>query len=131
MNVFILNKLIKYLKYGIVGGTGAIIDFTLYSSIIYTTHLNYLVSNIFSFSIAAVVVYFLQKNWTFQYNTNENLKTFNKYLLAVMITYILSNVILMINIDLLGIGLFISKVIQIFICFIWGYSVNNRYVFKK
>lgn len=131
MNVPIFNNLIKYLKYGIVGGTGAVIDFTLYSFIIYTIHLNYLISNIFSFSIAAIIVYFLQKNWTFQYNTNEKLRTFNKYLLAVVITYILSNAILMINIELLGFGLFISKVIQIIICFIWGYSVNNRYVFSK
>lgn len=130
MNVSIFNNLLKYFKYGIVGGTGAIIDFTLYSSIIYTTHINYLVSNIFSFSIAAVVVFFLQKNYTFQYKTNKNLETFNRYILAVVITYILSNVILTITIELLAMGLFVSKAIQIILGSIWGYYVNNYYVFN-
>lgn len=122
--------LLKYLKYSIAGVIGASIDFILYTLVIYTTNLNYLISNIFSFSIAAIVVYFLQKNWTFCYKTNENFKTFNKYLMAVIITYILSNIILMINIELLSINLFTSKLIQITLCSIWGYYINNYYVFK-
>lgn len=131
MNGIMVNNLLKYFKYAMAGGTGAIIDFTLYSSIIYAVHLNYLISNIFSFTFATVIVYYLQKNWTFQYFTNKNLKTFNRYLQAVVITYILSNVILMVSIELLNIGWLISKIIQILISFVWGYCANNFYVFNK
>ncbi len=131
MTYLLLNNLLKYFKYCIVGGTGAITDFTLYSLIIYTFHLNYLISNIFSFTFATLIVYYLQKNWTFQYFTNKNLKTFNRYLSLVVITYILNNIILIISVQLLSIGLLASKVIQILISFAWGYYASNSYVFNK
>ncbi len=127
----LLTDVLKYFKYCIVGSIGAIIDFTVYSSIIYTIHLNYLISNIFSFTFATLVVYYLQKNWTFQYSTNKNIRTFNRFLQMVVITYILSNIILMISIELLDIGFLISKAIQILINFAWGYYANNSYVFNK
>lgn len=127
----LLDNLLKYFKYCIVGGTGAVIDFALYSSLIYVVDVNYLISNIFSFISATLVVYYLQKNWTFQYSTNKNLKTINRYFQAVIVTYILNNIILIVSIELLGIGLLISKVIQILISFVWGYSANRFYVFNK
>ncbi len=126
-----MKNIIKYFKYCIVGGTGAIIDFALYSLFIFAIDLNYLISNIFSFTFATLFVYYLQKNWTFQYSTNKNLKTINRYFQAVVITYILNNIILIICVESLGIGLLISKIIQILIGFVWGYSVNKLYVFNN
>lgn len=131
MNGILLNNSLKYFKYCLVGGAGAIIDFTLYSSIIYTIHLNYLISNIFSFTFATIFVYYLQKNWTFQYFTNKNLRTFNRFLQIVIITYILNNIILIISVELLRIGLLISKIIQILLSFVWGYYANSIYVFNR
>jgi putative flippase GtrA len=126
-----MKNILKYFKYCIVGGTGAIIDFALYSLFIFAIDLNYLISNIFSFTFATLTVYYLQKNWTFQYSTNKNLKTINRYFQAVVITYILNNIILIICVESLGIGLLISKIIQILIGFVWGYSANKLYVFNN
>ncbi len=131
MNGILLNNSLKYIKYCLVGGAGAIIDFTLYSSIIYTINLNYLISNAFSFTFATILVYYLQKNWTFQYFTNKNLRTFNRFLQIVIITYILNNIILIISVELLHIGLLISKIIQILLSFVWGYYANSIYVFNR
>ncbi len=131
MTGILLNDLLKYFKYCLVGGAGAIIDFTLYTSIIYTINLNYLISNALSFTFATLFVYYLQKNWTFQYLTNKNFRTFNRFLQIVIITYILNNIILIISVELLSIGLLISKIIQIILSFLWGYSANSIYVFNK
>ena len=131
MNGILLNNSLKYFKYCLVGGAGAIIDFTLYSSIIYTINLNYLISNAFSFTFATIFVYYLQKNWTFQYFTNKNLRTFNRFLQIVIITYVLNNIILIISVELLHIGLLISKIIQILLSFAWGYYASNSYVFNR
>lgn len=125
------KNIFNYFKYCIVGGTGAIVDFVLYGLIIYVIHLNYLISNMFSFTISTLIVYYLQKNWTFQYSTNKNLKTVNRYVQAVVVTYILNNIILFICIGILGIDMLISKIIQILISFLWGYNVNKFYVFNK
>lgn len=131
MNETLLNNILKYFKYCLVGGTGAIIDFVLYGSIIYVFNANYLISNMFSFTTSTLVVFYLQKNWTFQYSTDKNLKTFNRYFQAVIVTYILNNIILIILIELMSFDLLISKVLQILISFLWGYNINKYYVFNK
>lgn len=119
------------LKYCSVGMLGAIIDFLLFTSLSYYFHIYYLVSNIISFIVALFLVYYLQKNWTFQHFTSNNLKTFKKFLLVVIITFILNNILLIICVELFNIGLLTSKVIQILISLAWGYYANNNYVFCK
>lgn len=131
MNGILLNNSLKYIKYCLAGGVGAIIDFTLYSLIIYTINLNYLISNAFSFTFATIFVYYLQKNWTFQYFTNKKLRTFNRFLQIVIITYILNNIMLIISVQLLHINLLISKIVQILLSFVWGYYANTIYVFNR
>jgi putative flippase GtrA len=124
-------KIKKICKYCLSGGTGAIIDFGLYSLLIYFFSTNYLVSNLISFSCGTVVTYYLQKNWTFQYKTNNNVAVFQRYILAVIGTYVLNNVLLFTFIDIMIINVFVAKLLQIAISTIWAYSINSLYVFKK
>lgn len=126
-----VQKAKKIFKYCVSGGTGAIIDFGLYSILIYLFSTNYLVSNFISFSCATLVTYYLQKNWTFEYKTNNNVVVFQRFILAVIITYILNNVLLFAFIDVLTINVFFAKILQIVVSTIWGYSINSIYVFKK
>lgn len=119
------------LKYCTVGVLGAATDFLVYAFLIHSFNLYYLVSNVISFIFALLLVYYLQKNWTFQYFTINNSKTFSRYLRIVVITYILNNFILIVSIELVGTGLLVSKIIQILISFAWGYYASNSYVFNK
>ena len=121
----------KICKYCISGGIGAVIDFGIYSALVYFFSTNYLVSNFISFSCGTLVTYFLQKNWTFHYRTNRNAAVFQRYILAVIGTYILNNVLLFTFISVLSINTFAAKIIQIIISTVWGYSINSLYVFKK
>ena len=124
------NDLYQLCKYGIAGGIGAGIDFGLYVLIITISPLNYLLANAISFSLGTLVVYFLQKNWTFQYQKDKNALLFSKYFSFVAITYLLNNILLIICIELLHITPILSKVIQILISFFWGYTVSKKFVFK-
>ncbi|MBP2134448.1 putative flippase GtrA [Methanomicrobium sp. W14] len=126
--LFIIKKLTKYC---ISGGTGALIDFGVYSFLIYFFSANYLFSNLVSFTCGTLATYYLQKNWTFRYKANKRFSAFKRYILAVIGTYILNTLLLFIFIDLLVINVFIAKVLQILLSTIWGYSVNSIYVFKK
>lgn len=119
------------LKYCTVGVLGAAADFLVYAFLIYSFNLYYLVSNVISFIFALFLVYYLQKNWTFEYFTNNNSKTFGRFLKIVMITYILNNIILIISVELLSISLMSSKIIQILLSFAWGYYASNSYVFNR
>ena len=119
------------LKYGTVSVLSAMSDFSVYSFLAYRLNLYYLFSNTISFIFGLFLVFYLQKNWTFQYSSNNNVKTFGRFVLIVMITYILTNLILIICIEFLGFGLLISKIMQIVLCFGWGYYATNTYVFNK
>lgn len=125
-----INTLRQLCKYGIVGGIGACIDFGLYSFIISFSSLNYLLTNAISFSLGTLIVYYLQKNWTFQYQSENNAVLFSKFISVVIITFIFNNFILILCVEFLQMDPIVAKVVQIFMSFIWGYTINKKYVFK-
>lgn len=120
----------RILKYGIVGGTGAVIDFSLYAIFITFFNLPYLAANIISFSTGTLVVYILQKNWTFNFQEAAHREVFGKFLVVVIITFFLNNAILIVCISFLGIDPLVSKVIQILLSFLFGFTANSRFVFR-
>jgi len=124
------NDLYQFCKYGIAGGIGAGLDLGLYALIVTFSPLNYLLANAISFSLGTLAVYFLQKDWTFQYQKDKNVLLFTKYISVVAITYLLNNVILIMCIELLHLTPISSKVIQILISFFWGYTISKKFVFK-
>jgi putative flippase GtrA len=117
-------------KYGIAGGIGAFIDFGLYSLLISITSFEYLFANAISFSIGTIVVYYLQKNWTFQYQPEKNTKLFTRFIFVVIITYFINNLILIFCVEFIHINPIAAKVVQIILSFIWGYTINKLFVFK-
>ncbi len=127
----LIQKIRKICKYCISGGTGAVIDFFLYSLLIYFFSTYYLVSNFISFSCGTLATYYLQKNWTFQYKTNNNISVFKRFILAVIGTYILNNILLILFVNIVNINVFSAKILQIIISTIWGYTVNSTFVFIK
>ena len=131
MNSIFLNKLVYTIgRYAIAGGIGAIIDFGLFTLLTMVNPSSYLIANAISFSLGTICTYYLQKNWTFRFKSDAQAILFTKYLFAVIITYCLNNIVLVICIEFLYLSPSISKIIQIIISFGWGYSINSRFVFK-
>lgn len=125
-----VKTLCQFCKYSIAGGIGAGIDFITYTLLITFLSLNYLFANATSFSLGTIVVYYLQKKWTFQHKSKENTYLFTKFISVVVVTYIFNNVILIVCVNFLLLDLIIAKVIQIILSFMWGYTVNKHFVFK-
>jgi len=124
------NYLRQICKYGIAGGIGACIDFGSFSLLVHYTPVNYIVANAISFSFGTLIVYYLQKNWTFKNQSGKNFNIFIKFLSVVIITYLLNNLILIVCIEYMNINPIIAKILQIFLSFMWGYSINKIYVFQ-
>ena len=125
------KNILKYIKYIVVGGIGAITDFSIYTLFVKYFQINFIIANIFSMSVALIIVYFLQKNWTFKYQTKEKRKTFQRYLISVIITFLLNNFVLFTLVDLFGYNEIFAKIVQIIIGTIWGYCLTNFFVFNK
>lgn len=131
LKVLINKYLLKYCKYCIVGAIGAITDFSIYTALIRVLSLNYIFANLFSISVALVIVYFFQKSWTFKNVSKDKSKSFHRYLVSVALTYFLNNGIIFILIGIMGYDEILSKIIQIALSSIWGYILSNYYVFVK
>jgi len=129
MNFEYKNKLIRYLKYCIAGGLGIIVDFSFFTIIVKFFQINYLIANIFSLSFALIIVYYLQKNWTFQYRIKEGTNTFQRYLIGVALTYLFNTGILIVLVDFLHFDIIPSKTIQIVLSTVLGYILTNFFVF--
>lgn len=123
--------ILKYCKYCTIGAIGAVIDFSIYTILVKYFLIHYIVANIFSISVALLIVYYLQKNWTFQYVTHDKSKTFQRYLTSVVITYLLNNALLFCLVGIFEYDAIFSKIIQILLSTLWGYTLTNFYVFKK
>jgi putative flippase GtrA len=122
-------EILRVMKYGISGGIGTIIDFSLFSALILFTSNSYIISNIISFSLGTIVVFYLQKNWTFKYNSNGEMMLYARYIAVVIVTFLFSTVFLSIFIRILLIDPIISKIIQILVSTILNYFMLKYFVF--
>jgi putative flippase GtrA len=129
--IFDIKKINKYFKYCFVGGIGSILDFCLFSIFIIFFNLNYLISNVFSFSIGTIVVCYLQKNWTFKYENKDDPTLYLRYLLSIGVTYLFNTAILIILIQYINLNTIFSKLIQIVLSAFLGYIIQNSFVFKQ
>jgi len=121
----------QFFKYSISGGIGAVIDFSLFSLLVAFFHIDYLISNLISFCLGTIVVCYMQKNWTFQYISHNNLQLYSKYLLSIGIIFLLNNILLIFFVEQIHLGEIQAKFFQIILCSIIGYSIQKTFVFKK
>lgn len=135
-DVLIMNSNIsgyarQFLKYCISGGIGAIIDFLVFSALVTFFQVQYLFSNAISFSLGTIIVCYMQKNWTFQYESNKKIQLYAKYLMSIGIVFILNNILLIYGVEIIHFGEIEAKLFQIIISSIVGYLIQKNFVFTK
>jgi putative flippase GtrA len=116
-------------KYYIVVGIGATIDFILFTILILSTPLHYILANAVSFMIVAIGVFFIQKNWTFQYRGNSTW-IFAKYTSLLAFSYCMGSLVLFILVGVLLQNPILSKAIQIALGACWGYAISRYFVYR-
>lgn len=129
MKFFNHKEIHQILKYYVTVGIGTALDLGSFTLILTLSPLNYLLANAFSFSLGTVVVYYLQKNWTFRCQNAKTGFIFGKYIFAVGVYYLLTNAILVICISFFHLNPVLSKLIQISLTFFLGYIINKKFVF--
>lgn len=121
----------QFLKYCISGGFGIIIDFFVFFILVTFLNIEYLISNLISFSLGTIVVCYVQKNWTFQYTSIEKFQFYSKYLLSIGIIFLLNNILLISGVKIIHLGEIQAKFFQIFLSPIMGYLIQKTFVFTK
>lgn len=121
----------RFIKFGIVGATGVVIDFSVTYFLRDLIGINQYFANICGFAIAASSNYLINRLWTFRSKNNNIAKEYIKYLLISIIGLFINSTVLWLIYETAGANFYISKSIAIAITTIWNFGANSLITFRK
>jgi putative flippase GtrA len=120
----------SFLKYAIVGGLGLIVDMGLFYVFYEILHINYIVSNIMSSSLAVVHNFILNSWFTFKVKDKLLLRFISFYSIALA-GMALSSGMLALMIDGMHMNSMVSKAISVCVVALIQYFVNKKLTFGE
>lgn len=126
----ILELIIKFLKFGIVGLSGTAIDFLFTWICKEKLKWNKFISNSIGFSIAATSNYILNRIWTFESNNPEVSREYLSFFFISSIGLALNNLFVFLFNEKLKFNLYLSKAFAITLVAIWNFIPNYLFTFR-
>jgi len=128
--MFTYAFLLKFIKFGIVGFSGLLVDFGLTWIFKEKFKSNKYIANSIGFCVAATTNYILNRIWTFE-SMNENItREYLSFFTISLIGLALNNFIIFILNDKAKIHFYVSKLIAIIIVTIWNFGMNYFFTFS-
>ncbi|WP_255594301.1 GtrA family protein [Pontibacter sp. HSC-14F20] len=122
---------LKFLKFGLVGFTGLIIDFGVTFLVKEKLRWNKYVANSLGFILASINNYVLNRLWTFHSHDPEIGWQFSKFLLVAVAGLVINNLIVYLLTEKAKLNFYVSKFIAIVLVFIWNFLLNYLYTFTR
>lgn len=119
----------KFLKFGIVGFSGLLLDFGLTFLAKEVLRWNKYVANSLGFILAASSNYYLNRIWTFHSADPEIGWQFSKFLVVALVGLLLNNLIIYLLTDKAKLNFYLAKFCAIVLVFFWNFSINYIYTF--
>jgi len=118
-------------RYLMSGGAAFVIEYLIFVTLFYLT--NHLVlANTISFIIGVVAGFTFHKFWSFAGNHQLNTKVqIGSTFTLGAINLIMTNVMIFILVEWLGMLAYISKVVVLILIVVWNYFIFNSLIFKK
>lgn len=124
-------KFLAFIKFGITGVSGVLIDFTVTWFFKDELNWNKFIANAMGFSTAVVSNYLINRNWTFKTNKSNSGAQFTAFFTVALIGLLLNSAVIFLLGNMLFLNFYLSKAIAIFIVFFWNFSANYFFVFKS
>lgn len=132
----IKDFVIKFLKFGVVGFTGMIVDYGFFYIFKEIVGLPVLVSNMISFTLAATFNYILNRIWTFRSQNKKIGKEYLSFFLISLIGLGINTLTLFICDKCLftewdsNLRIYVLKLIAIAVTTIWNFFGNLLFTFR-
>lgn len=126
---FAKNNRHQIAKYATVGAASAVVDFGVLFALTDGLGLHYLASATFSFILAAVVNYTLNRIWTFR-SSGKRRRQLPVFFIIAMLGLILNNNIMYFSVEHLGLHYLLAKVVAAAIVTFWNFFGNKYITFK-
>lgn len=123
--------LVKFLKFGLVGVTGTILDFGITYLAKEKLKWNKYLANSCGFVIAVSNNYYLNRIWTFK-NTDPDIGwQFSKFMTVALVGLLLNNLIIYLLTERMKLNFYFAKLSATFIVFIWNFFLNYLITFSR
>ncbi len=124
------SDFIPFVKYGIVGVLGLLVDMGVFYIMNKKLNINYVFSNIISSSLAVIHNFVLNSYFTFKM-TDKKLNRFFRFYLIALGGMVISTGLLVLFIDILGIENMLAKFISILLVAFIQYFLNKNFTFRS
>lgn len=119
----------KFLKFGVVGSSGVIIDFLITYLLKEKARINKFGANSIGFTIAATSNYIFNRIWTFQSSHPEIFMQFTKFIVISLFGLALSNLLIWALHDRRKMNFYLVKLISVGLVIVWNFTLNYLYTF--
>lgn len=123
------EKIIQFLKFGLVGGSNTLISLLIYYILIFLG-INYLISNSIGYIVSSISGYFLNKIWVFNSKDDKSNKSLFKYYMVYGSSFILNIGVMYMFINVIKISYIISPVLTMCITIPYNFILNKLWVFS-
>ncbi|TSA27931.1 MAG: GtrA family protein [Bacteroidetes bacterium] len=121
--------LLKFVKFGIVGFSGVLVDFSITFVCKEYLKIQKYVANAIGFTIAASTNYFLNRIWTFE-STNPNVVLeFTRFFVIALIGLGINSAIVWAMSGKLKVNFYLSKLVATIVVTMWNFLINAYYTF--
>jgi len=122
--------LLKFVKFGIVGFSGVLVDFSLTFICKEYLKIQKYIANGIGFTIAATTNYFLNRVWTFE-STNPNIMLeFTRFFMIALIGLGINSAIVWAMSGKFKVNFYVAKVVATFVVTAWNFLINAYYTFN-
>ena len=122
--------LMRFVRFGIVGVSGTLIDFCVTWLCKEKLHWNKYLSNSIGFILAATNNYTWNRLWTFESQNSEIFREYGSFVLIALIGLGLNNFVTWLLHEKAHWNFYLSKLVAVGVVVIWNFSMNYVFTFR-
>jgi putative flippase GtrA len=125
-----LNRVEKFIRFSIVGGICALIDYSVYFLGYSIFGLHYMTALAFSVILSGTTNYLLNKHFTFKDKSKNYLKQVSRFILVAVFGIILNFALMFVFVDLVEINPLIARLATIILVWFFNFGMHSMFTFK-
>lgn len=123
------SGLLKFIKFGLVGVSGLIIDFALTWLLKEKAKINPFVANAAGFLVAASSNWYLNRIWSFESQNSELFEEYLAFLVVSLVGLLINSLALYIGLKRYKLSFYVAKAVAIGVTTFWNFFANYFYTF--
>jgi putative flippase GtrA len=126
---FSRDLLLKFLKFGVVGFTGMLVDFSVTYIFKEWIKVQKYVANAIGFTVAASTNYVLNRYWTFHSHNPEIALEFSRFFIVSLLGLAINTFVIWAIVKKFKSNFYFAKLIAIGVVTIWNFFANLAFTF--